>query len=172
MSQKNRTSIRLSYLPERYPALRRLVEDPHFTRATFLAAAEVGAMYLYAHDHERRELLDLLSSRMQADFENKFDHFTSDHGSSSSSPSIAPSGKQARVQVGAAITNVPNFRAPQAFASEPAQAPASLSTVGDLPSGAPSIRSHDSISSPALSSTAKGLMVSFGESFISGDQDT
>lgn len=171
MSQKNRTSIRLSYLPERYPALRRLVEDPHYTRATFLAAAEVGAMYLYAHDHERRELLDLLSSRMQADFEDQFDHFNSDHGGTPSSQCIAPTGTQERGQVSAAISNVPIFRGSQIFASESGRGAAQPNFGGDLPDGNQSTRSNGSISVPALSSTAKAMMASFGESFTSGADD-
>ncbi len=167
-STKPRTFIRLTFFQEHYPAIRRLINEPTFHRGTFLAAAEVGAMYLYAHDHERNELLNKLSARMRADFEAHLDQFSSAHGLNEGAAS------EPRTRKGKSAGSVPIYsRADGESQPVSRKAPRSQTvTKGAVATGPsealptpPRVEAQEQ--APSLSPTATGLMASFGQDFIS-----
>lgn len=150
-----RLRFRVDVLEDGYPILARFRNDPQFSRASFLAALEIGVLYLYAHDDERRKLTDLLKGQMAHDFEDQVARISAhkpaqDPASFSEDRLTEPRmRKSVASPTPARVAAAPV--APEPVASE-------LATRVVPPAPAP----HRELT---LSPAARGMMSAYGESF-------
>lgn len=148
------------------------MNEPTFHRGTFLSAAEVGAMYLYAHDHERNELLNKLSDRMRADFEAQLDQFAAARGLTedvASEPQSDKGKSAAAVPIYSRADVASQPASPKASQPQPVPQGAVAPVPAETRPTPPRLAAQEH--SPALSPTATGLMASFGQDFISHLED-
>jgi hypothetical protein len=158
-----RLRFRVDVSEANYPILARFRNDPQFSRASFLAALEIGVIYLYAHDDERRRLTDLLKGQMARDFEDQSEQILSEGlADDKFRPKDDQSGARASIE-----SVAPTVKAVSAKPSAPAkrEAPAAPPAVVSAdPSG-----QSGGVSSRVLSPAARGMMSAYSDSFKADD---